>query len=184
MLQHVKNHLGSQKPSLTSGAKFPHPWTVRCLTKFLLVIALQQSGQYNTPIYMSLCNIIFIQGVPKNPNIFLGHLVYVPPSNRFQEFSTKSYALILMPFISGGIFTIGCSCANSITYGFEVHVGGESSRIPYKFLMNRRIDWQNLEGFIYDNSCNLHRYSLNRDPKKIEKFRFLVDGCHFQGQKS
>ena len=88
-----------------------------------------------------------------------------------------------MPFISGGIFTIGCSCANSITYGFEVHVGGESSRIPYKFLMNRRIDWQNLEGFIYDNSCNLHRYSLNRDPKKIEKFRFLVDGCHFQGQK-
>ena len=67
-----------------------------------------------------------------------------------------------MPFISGGIFTIGCSCANSITYGFEV---------------------QNLEGFIHDNSCNLHRYSLNRDPKKIEKFCFLVDGCHFQGQK-
>ena len=88
-----------------------------------------------------------------------------------------------MPFISGGIFTIGCSCANSITYGFEVHVGGESSRIPYKFLMNRRIDWQNLEGFIYDNSCNLHRYSLNHDPKKFEKFHFLVDGCHFQGQK-
>ena len=50
--------------------------------------------------------------------------------------------------------------------------------------MNRRIDWQNLEGFIYDNSCNLHRYSLNHDPKKFEKFCFLVDGCHFQGQKS
>ena len=88
-----------------------------------------------------------------------------------------------MSFISGGIFTIGCACENSITYGFEVHVGGESSRIPFKFLMNRKMDWQNLEGFIYDNCCNLQRYSLNRDAPKFEKFRFLVDGCHFQGQK-
>ena len=63
-------------------------------------------------------------------------------------------------------------------------IGAESHRIPFKFLMNRKIDWQNLEGFIYDNCCNLHRYLLNREAKKVENMRFLVDGCHFQGQKN
>ena len=66
---------------------------------------------------------------------------------------------------SGGIFTIGCSCPISITYGFEVLYGSESSRIPYKFLMNRKHNWNNLEGLIYDNACNSHRFFLNRDPK-------------------
>ena len=56
------------------------------------------------------------------------------------------------------------ACENSITYGFEVHVGGESSRIPFKFLMNRKVDWQNLEGFIYDNCCNLFQ-----GQKKLKK---------------
>ena len=49
--------------------------------------------------------------------------------------------------------------------------------------MNRKIDWQNLEGFMYDNCCNLHQYFLNHEAKKVENMRFLVDGCHFQGQK-
>ena len=89
----------------------------------------------------------------------------------------------MMAPLSGGLFTIGFACENSITFDFEVTIGPESHRIPFKFLMNRRIDWQNLEGFIYDNCCNFQRYFLNCEAKKAENLRFLVDGCHFQGKK-
>ena len=35
-----KNHLGGQKPSLTLGSTFAHPYTVQFLPKFLLLITL------------------------------------------------------------------------------------------------------------------------------------------------
>ena len=106
---------------------------------------------------------------------------YVISNSVDEEICSKSYPS--HSDFSGGLFTIGCSCELSITFGFEVTIGAECHRIPFKFLMNRKIDWQNLEGFIYDNCCNLHRYFLNREAKKVENMRFLVDGCHFQGQK-
>ena len=51
-----------------------------------------------------------------------------------------SKVLIMMAPLSGGLFTIGFACENSITFDFEVTIGPESHRIPFKFLMNRRID--------------------------------------------
>ena len=82
-----------------------------------------------------------------------------------------------------GIFSIGCSCELSITYGFEIMMAHESARHFFKFLMNRRINFKNLEGVIFDFACGLHRYALNREPLDFEYLRFLVDGSHWQNQK-
>ena len=59
-----------------------------------------------------------------------------------------------------GIFSIGCCCELSITYGFEIMMAHESARHFFKFLMNRKINFKNLEGVIFDFACNLHRYCL------------------------
>ena len=82
-----------------------------------------------------------------------------------------------------GIFSIGCACALSITYGFELMLGHESPRHFFKFLMNRKVNFKKLDGVIFYFACGLQRYALNREPENFEYVRFLVDGCHFQGQK-
>ena len=82
-----------------------------------------------------------------------------------------------------GIFSIGCSCSLSITYGFELILKHESARHFFKFLTTRKIDFKNLEGIIEDYACGVHQYALNREPEEFEYLRFLVDGSHWQGQK-
>ena len=84
---------------------------------------------------------------------------------------------------AAGIFSVGCACEKSITYGFEVMVGHESPRLLFKLLMTRKLDRKSLKGIIYDYACGAHRYFLNREPKEVQFLHFLVDGCHFQGQK-
>ena len=49
--------------------------------------------------------------------------------------------------------------------------------------MNRKNIRNRLEGVIYDNACNTQKFCLNRDPQRFKYLRFIVDGCHFQGQK-
>ena len=59
----------------------------------------------------------------------------------------------------------------------------ESARHFFKFLMNRKINFKNLEGVIFDFACGLHCYALNREPLDFEYLRFLVDDSHWQNQK-
>ena len=40
-----------------------------------------------------------------------------------------------------------------------------------------------MEGVLYDFSCGLDPYLLNRDPKDFEYKRTLVDGAHWASQK-
>ena len=82
-----------------------------------------------------------------------------------------------------GIFSIGCACELSITYSFELMLGHESPRHFFKFLMNRKVNFKKLDGVVFDFACGLQRYALNREPENFQYLRFLVDGCHFQGQK-
>ena len=81
------------------------------------------------------------------------------------------------------LFVTGCGCRYSITYGFELLNGAESSRVLFRFFMTRLINRIKLEGIIYDNACNLQKFFLNRDPRDFKFTRFIVDGCHFAGQK-
>ena len=70
-------------------------------------------------------------------------------SNRInQEFCEKNFPQ--HHDFADGIFSIGCCCELSITYGFEIMMAHESSRHFFKFLMNRKINMKNLEGVIFD----------------------------------
>ena len=82
-----------------------------------------------------------------------------------------------------GIFSIGCPCAVNVTYGFELNLQHESGRNFFKFLTCRKINFRKLKGIIYDFSCGLQRYCMNREPLDFENIQFLVDGVHFAGQK-
>jgi hypothetical protein len=46
-----------------------------------------------------------------------------------------------------------------------------------KFLYNFRLAPSVI---VYDNACNLHTYSLNRDPIYFKHTRFLVDRLHWR----
>ena len=59
----------------------------------------------------------------------------------------------------------------------------ESARHFFRFLMCRRINFENLEGIIEDFACGLHPYFLNREPNEAKYLRFLVDGAHWNGQR-
>ena len=82
-----------------------------------------------------------------------------------------------------GIFSIGCACKYSITYGFELMLHSESPRHFFHFLTSRQINYRELRGVIFDYACGLHQYILNREPAQFETVQFLVDGSHWQSMK-
>ena len=59
----------------------------------------------------------------------------------------------------------------------------ESAHNFFRFLMSRDVDMNNLEGVLYDYSCGLDPYLLNRDPREFEYKRILVDGAHWASRK-
>ena len=83
-----------------------------------------------------------------------------------------------------GIFSIGCACKYSITYGFELMLHSESPRHFFHFLTSRAVNFNHLRGVIFDFACGLHRYILNREPAQFETVQFLVDGSHWNGHSS
>lgn len=79
------------------------------------------------------------------------------------------------PSLLPGIFTVFCE--HGICYGFEVMEIAESPNRPFTFLRTR---FKKPPGvIIYDNSCNLHNYCLNRDPVFFKDTVFVVDGLHW-----
>ena len=59
----------------------------------------------------------------------------------------------------------------------------ESSHNLFRFLQTRDVNLNKLEGVLFDFCCNLHPYSLNREAEDFEFVRFLVDGCHWAGNR-
>ena len=119
-------------------------------------------------------------GLVENQNIFCGWGWDVANKND-EDFCEKKFPS--HHDFADGIFSIGCACELSITYGFELMLGHESPRHFFKFLMNRKVNFKKLDGVVFDFACGLQRYALNREPENFQYLRFLVDGCHFQGQK-
>ena len=59
----------------------------------------------------------------------------------------------------------------------------ESAHNIFRLLMCRDIDLFKLKGVIFDHSCGLDQYILNREPREFKFLRCLVDGAHWNGQK-
>ena len=84
--------------------------------------------------------------------------------------------------------TVGCLCPKAITMGFELMKNAESPRNLFRFLMTRDVSldptMENcLQGVVYDNACTLSKYLLNREAKKFQYLRVLVDGMHWTGHR-
>ena len=73
----------------------------------------------------------------------------------------------------GGIFSVGCYCKLNITLGFEVMASAESEHNFFRLLMCRDLDFEALEGVVYDFGCGLDEYLLNREPREFEFLRCL-----------
>ena len=81
---------------------------------------------------------------------------------------------------SHGAFSVGCACALNISYGYELMLCRESAHNIFRLLMCRDVDLLALQGVIFDHSCGLDQYLLNREPREFEFLRCLVDGAHWQ----
>ena len=81
------------------------------------------------------------------------------------------------PSLTPGIFTV--YCPHAICYGFEVMRSHESPQHPFEIFLTRFE--QPPSTIIYDNSCKLHQYVLNRQPSHFQNTNFFVDRFHWRG---
>ena len=79
--------------------------------------------------------------------------------------------------MSQGIFT--CFCVHGFSYGFSLLDKKESPKVAFEILMTRFPTMPRI--VIYDNSCHLHLYAINRDPLKFANTMFLIDRLHSKG---
>ena len=86
-----------------------------------------------------------------------------------RKFSSSHLVLTL------GIFTLFCSYG--VCYGFQILKQYESPQHPFELLLTRFHSMP--EYIIYDNSCKLHQYVLNREPVMFQNTIFLVDRFHW-----
>ena len=99
-------------------------------------------------------------------------------SKQFPEDRTFSY----------GVNSGGCCCPLNITYFFELMLEKESPENIFRFLTCHDVQLNpdlpgKLDGIIHDFACGLDEYLLNREAKKFQYLRVLVDGSHWQSQK-
>ncbi|XP_070550905.1 uncharacterized protein [Ptychodera flava] len=80
------------------------------------------------------------------------------------------------PTLSPGIFTM--HCMHGVCYGFQAMRQVESPEIPFNILTTRFTKAPEI--VIYDNSCRLHQYCLNREPRYFMNTTFLVDRLHWK----
>ena len=79
------------------------------------------------------------------------------------------------PVLTPGIFTLFCS--HGVCYGFQILKQHESPRHPFELLSTR---FHSMPKYvIYDNSCKLHQYIINREPVMFQNTTFLVDRFHW-----
>ena len=69
--------------------------------------------------------------------------------------------------------------ASNITYGFESMLCCKSAHNIFRLLMFRDLNLYELKGVLFDHSCGLDQYLLNRGPREFEFLRCLVDGAHW-----
>ena len=75
------------------------------------------------------------------------------------------------PVLTPGIFTV--YCPHGICYGFQVMDSHESPRYSFKIFHSRFQSAPKL--IIYDNTCKLHQYCLNRELAFFSCTKFSVD---------
>ena len=111
---------------------------------------------------------------PNNP-LFSGKARYYADGRREELLPGCRKKSLKHQRLNPGLFTV--FCPHKICLGFQLMVDPESPRIPFDILMTRFEVMP--EEIIYDNCCNLHRFTQLREPVLFQDTRFMVDRFHF-----
>ena len=76
-----------------------------------------------------------------------------------------------------------CACQLKVVYGFSMMMTGESPRMLFEVIMNR-FENDYSPDIIYDASCKLKEYALNREPKRFMSIRVTSDSFHENNHKT
>ena len=85
--------------------------------------------------------------------------------------------------LTPGLFLVTCCCPKKKVYGFKKMVQGESPRIIFDLIMTRfEADYN--PTIVYDASCRIKEYGLNREPERFSHLRFVTDPLHVDNHTS
>ena len=72
--------------------------------------------------------------------------------------------------LTPGLFIVTCCCPKKKVYGFKKMIQGESPRIIFDIIMTR-FENDYFPTIIYDASCRMKEYGLNREPARFSGLR-------------
>ena len=81
------------------------------------------------------------------------------------------------PVLSPGIFTV--FCRHRVCLGFSLMTSSESPKTPFNIFLHRFSNNLPQMRIVYDNSCNLQQYCLNREMARFSETIFLIDRLHY-----
>lgn len=79
--------------------------------------------------------------------------------------------------LTPGLFIVTCGCSNKVVYGFSMMLSGESPEMLFDIIMTRFEDDYN-PNIIYDASCKLKEYGLNRELARFLNIQITTDRFH------
>ena len=85
--------------------------------------------------------------------------------------------------LTPGLLLMTCACQLKVVYGFSMMMTGESPLMLFEVIMNR-FENDYSPDIIYDASCKLKEYALNREPKRFMSIRVTSDGFHENNHKT
>jgi hypothetical protein len=152
------------------------------LIKYILVSIMDLFANTAIPTeehYGAPCNSPY-DFFPRFPPI-LGKAHYVADKNINLDSYCRKHSSS-HPTLSPGIFTV--FCRHGICFGFSLMTVSESPRTPFNIFLSRFSNHLSQLRIFYDNCCNLHVFSLNREPARFSETTFLVDRLHYQDHSS
>ena len=85
--------------------------------------------------------------------------------------------------LTPGLFIVTCCCPKKKVYGFKKMIQGESPRIIFDIIMTR-FEKDYSPTIIYDASCRIKEYGLNREPARFSDLRFATDPLHCENHST
>lgn len=79
--------------------------------------------------------------------------------------------------LTPGLFLVTCACAKKVVYGFSMMLSGESPEMLFDIIMTRFEEDYN-PNIIYDASCKLKEFGLNRELRRFMNIQIMTDRFH------
>jgi len=85
--------------------------------------------------------------------------------------------------LTPGLYLMTCGCKNKVVYGFSMMMSGESPQMLFDIVMTRFENEYNPH-IIYDASCKVKEFGLNREQRRFMQLKITTDCFHEQNHKT